>query len=477
MTSASSMWTARMIRVLWPHRFRLLILMGLTVLLSILAMCSPLVTRAFIDNVIGLGQKDRLAPLTFWRVFLVLALPLFGYLQIRLITYVGQRFVFELRNELYDHMLDMSLRFFSKHSTGKLVNRLMGDTGKLANMLSSQTMGIISDLACSAFAVTATVALNWRLSLVIWVVIAVFLINYRIYNIKLGHMSRAFSIGYDHMAGGIQNRLTVGLAVKSFGAENREQIRFEMDSAVNTELSTTTNQTRMEFSQNSVLIQNLSRALLYFLGCAMVLQGEMTYGDVTAFTAYALQLLGPAVRFSELAQQLQEMRIALERIMEVFEERPELPSGVGWKPEQRVNGQVYFQQVNFGYSADRPVIRDFELNVKAGETIALVGPTGCGKSTILLLLMRFFDTQQGSVLLDGRNVKTFDLRALRSQFGIVLQEPLLFHISIADNIRYARSPLAMRSNVPPALRKFTILSCPFPRAMTPCWARKGCSCP
>ncbi|MDP2989165.1 MAG: ABC transporter ATP-binding protein [Kiritimatiellota bacterium] len=422
-----------------PYRWILARLLLLTVLLSILNMCSPLITRAFIDQVISLNRQDLITSLSFWRIALIVLVPVFAFIQTQGIAYVGQRFVFDIRNALYRHMLDMSLRFYGKHSTGMLVNRLMGDTGMVANMLSAQTIGIVSDLVCAAFAITATFVLNWRLALVIVVMVIAFVLNYRLNIGKIVALSRSYRQSFDRLSGGVQNRLVASLAVKSFGMETREQGIFQEQSEVSMELLQQAGYSSNTFWQNTWLLQNMGQAVLFFAGCALILRGDMTYGDVTAFTVYAMRLLWPAVRMSELARQIQDVRIAVERILEIYNEPREVMNQLACVPAGRLRGQVDFNHVDFAYEPARPVIHDLDLHVQPGETIALVGPTGCGKSTLLLLLMRFYDIGGGSLWLDGRDVRQYDLKSLRAQFGIVLQDPLLFNVSIADNIRYARS--------------------------------------
>ena len=425
-----------------PYRWILARLLLLTVLLSILNMCSPLIARAFIDQVISLNRQDLIPALSFWRIALIVLVPVFAFIQTQGIAYVGQRFVFDIRNALYRRMLDMSLRFYGKHSTGMLVNRLMGDTGMVANMLSAQTIGIVSDLVCAAFAITATFVLNWRLALVIVAMVVAFVLNYRLNIGKIVALSRSYRQSFDRLSGGVQNRLVASLAVKSFGTEMREQGIFQEQSEVSMELLQQAGYSGNTFWQNTALLQNMGQAVLFFAGCALILRGDMTYGDVTAFTVYAMRLLWPAVRMSELARQIQDVRIAVERILEIYNEPQEVTNRLACVTAGRLRGQVDFNRVNFAYEPAQPVIRDLDLHIQPGETIALVGPTGCGKSTLLLLLMRFYDINGGSLLLDGRDVRQYDLKSLRAQFGIVLQDPLLFNVSIADNIRYARSNAA-----------------------------------
>jgi len=434
-----------------PYRRQASVLVLLTVLLSILNMCTPLVSRAFIDQVVSLGRADMFFRLGLAQVFLVVVTPLAGMVQNVLMTGVGQRFIFDLRDFLYGHILGLSLRFFGRNSTGKLVNRIMGDTGTVARILSAQTFGIISDVVCCAFAVTATFALNWRMAMLLTFVVAAFVVNYLVNVKRIRQLSESYWRSHDVLSGGVQNRLVVGVAVKSFGTENREHGIFQDQSAVNMSLRESLGVAGFSFWQNTALVQNMGRALLFFLGCNMVLSGEMTYGDVTAFVAYAMQLLWPAVRFSELALQVQDVGIALRRIFEVTREKPEVVNASHGVKISGLRGKIDFEKVNFEYDSAHPVIRDFDLHVAAGETVAFVGPTGCGKSTLLLLLMRFYDVTGGSLRLDNADVRDYDLYSLRRQFGVVLQDPMLFGVSIADNIRYAR-PAAPQAEVEEAAR-------------------------
>lgn len=451
MTNKQIASRSQIVSFLAPYHWQIAGLLALTILLSLLNMCAPLVSRAFIDRVISLGQRDLFIQLSFIQVFLVVVIPLAGFLQNIMMTYVAQRFVFDLRNFLYGHILGLSLRFFSKNSTGKLVNRIMGDTGTVARILSAQTFSVVSDVVCCAFAVTATFALNWRMALVITLIVAIFLFNYLLNVKRLRNLSENYWRSYDRLSGGVQNRLVANVAVKSFGTEIREQGIFQDQVGLSMSLRETLGITGQAFWLNTSLIQNLGRALLFFLGCDLVLAGEMTYGDVTAFVAYAMQLLWPAVRFSELALQLQDVRVALGRVFEVSREKPEVVNVLRGSDLSALRGRIDFQRIIFEYDKSHPVIRDFDLHIEPGETVALVGPTGCGKSTLMLLLMRFYDVTGGSLLIDGTDVRRFDLHALRREFGVVLQDPMLFNISIADNIRYAR-PNATESEIEAAAR-------------------------
>ncbi len=425
--------------LLGPYRMRLFGLLALTMALSVLSMLPPLVTRGIVDHVV-IG-RDR--ALLFGLGFLMLGLPVVnaacGYLQTLGIAYVGQHFVFDLRDRLYRHLLSLSMRFFGRNGVGMLVNRLMGDSGTVQNMLTAQTIGIVSDLVCSAFAITVVFALNWRMAMLIAGIIVVFVINFRVNIADIRRANRGYRASMDRLSSGVSNRLNTTLAIKTHGTEWREHGIFRGQSDESLDLVRGMDDANIRFMSNTNLLSEGGRATIYFLGCAMVLAGRSTYGDVVAFTAYAMQLLGPAVRFSQLARQVQDVGVASDRLFEIFDDQPEVRDRPDALDVGRLTGRVEFDHVHFQYEAGKPVIRDFHVRVPAGGTVALIGPTGCGKSTILSLLLRFYDVGKGSLKLDGIDVRDIRLDSLRRQFGIVLQDPLLFTATVAENIRYGRA--------------------------------------
>ncbi len=434
-----------------PQLARLAAVVAITVVLSILAMLPPLLIRAVIDRVVTDGRADLLFVLGVCMVGTPLLAAFCQFLQTLGIAYLGQRFVFDIRVSLYNHLLRMSLRFFGKNSAGKLVNRVMGDSGTVQHTLTAQSIGIVSDLVCAAFAVSATFLLNWRMAILLLLVVLSFVVNYRLTIKRIIRASRGYRTSMDRLSGGIQNRLLGNVAVKSFGAEGREQRVFQGESTASMALATEAAIASTHFSMNSQLLAQLGTTSLYFIGCSFILGETMSYGDVVAFNTYTWQLLGPAVRFSEIVRMIQDVRIAVDRIFEIFREKPEIKSRRDAVKLQRLRGEVEFDQVSFHYEPDLPVIRDFSLHVQPGQTVALIGPTGCGKSTILNLVTRFYDVCAGTLRMDGRDIQEIDLKCLRQQFGIVLQEPLLFDVSVAENIRYAR-PSATAADIEAAAR-------------------------
>lgn len=434
-----------------PYRQTVLALMALTALLTALAMLPPLFVRAVINDVIVDGDRSRLPLIALLMIVVPMVNALCGYLQILGVSSVAQRVILALRAGLFEHLLTLSMRFYGKHSVGKLTNRLLGDTAVLQQILSLATVQIMTDFVTALFAVSVTFVLNWRLALVLVATVVLLAVNYRLNVNRIRRATRSYRGEEDRMAGGVQNRLVANLTVVTFGAEQREHETFRNQSAATLGYVQQGEQASSTFTMNTMLLRDMGRITIYFLGCAMVLGGTASYGDVVAFTAYAMQLLLPAVRFSGLARQFQDAGVSIDRLGELFEDAPEVESPRQPRLPVSARGAVDFEQITFGYDPGRPVLRDFDLHVRPGESIALVGPTGCGKSTILSLLMRFFDPQRGVIRLDGVDVRDLDLQWLRRRFGIVLQESLLFNVSVAENIAYSR-PNATPAEIEQAAR-------------------------
>ena len=422
-----------------PFKWRIIGLVMMTAVLSVIAMLPPLYTRTIINTVIGNRRGDMLLGLAIAMIATPILHAAISYIQVVGIAWIGQTFVLKVRMAVYRHLMGMHIGYFTKTSTGKLTNRIMGDSSVMQGMLNVASVQIISDLVCSFFAVAATLYINWRLSIPIVVILVLFLTNFSLNIPKIKRAWMSVRHAEDRLASGVQDRLVANMTVKTYGTEEREQTVFSGQSEAVMDRLYTSWSASSNFNINTDLLQNVGRTCVFFIGCAMVLGDAASYGDVTAFTAYSMQILWPAVRFSQLAEQLQNVRISADRLFEILDAAPEVADAPdALRFTGRVKGGVDFDAVQFWYDEGKPVIKGFDVRIAAGETVALVGPTGCGKTTILSLLMRLYDVQHGAVRIDGMDVKSIAKDTLRRQFGIVLQESLLFQISILDNIRYAK---------------------------------------
>lgn len=421
-----------------PFRRTVIALFVLTGFLTLSGMLAPLLMRALINEVVGNQRTELLWPVAI--IFLATSCFEFagGYGQVTSMAYLGQAFVMRIRCAVYTRMLYLSMSFFSRESTGKLVNRLMGDSGVLQQMLSVTSMQVLADLISATFAITATLFINWRLAIPLYALAILFALNYRFCIGKLRRLARNQRNAEDRVASGVQNRLVANLTVKTYGMESRESVIFHDQSTASLELGRESAVASSDFWRNTNLIRDAGYVIIFYMGCRMVLNGTASYGDVTAFLAYAMMLLWPAVRFSLVAQQLQNVRISADRLFEILDEQAEVEDRPGAIRMGPARGHITLEDIRFSYTPEKEVIKGISLDVEEGETIALVGSTGCGKSTILSLLMRLYDVTSGRILIDGQDIRDVTLQSLRRNYGIVLQESMLFTVSIADNIRYGK---------------------------------------
>ncbi len=433
----------KMLRFVAPFRRRIVFLVVFTMVMSFVIMLPPLFTRTVINEVIDGGRAELVPSLLFFSLATPLLYHLMGFVQVMGVAFIGQRFVMDLRMAVYRHLMELHLGFYGNHNTGKIINRLMGDSSEMQQVLDTTSIQVVSDLVCSLFAIGATFYLNWRLAIPLLGLVVLFVVNFKFNRRRLFIAGRRVRNTGDRLAGLVQNSLTSNMTMKTYGTEDREGARFNVQSLTTAAHSNDLWDTNVDFHTNTALLQEVGRVGIYFLGCAMILADAADYGDVTAFSAYAMQILGPAVRFSMLAERLQNVGISSSRLFEILDEPVQILDRPGARRVKHVEGKVDFDHIAFSYIPERPVLTEFDLHISPGQTVALVGPTGCGKTTVLSLLMRFFEVNSGAIRIDGLDIRDFRLDSLRAQFGIVLQESLLFTLSIADNIRYARPGATM----------------------------------
>jgi ATP-binding cassette, subfamily B, bacterial MsbA len=434
---------AFLLKFIVPYKRKMSWVIVVTIIKSILIMAPPMIIKVLFDEVIVGGDREPFFMLALMLLVIPIGLALTTFSQVLNMAILGQRIIFDIRNAIFRHLEEMSLRFYNKYGTGLLINRLMGDTSTLQSILTNSLITVVSDLVICLIACIAAILINWRLGSILVVIITLFVVNYQYLKYKLIESKRQTLETMDKMTEGVQERLNLNLTVRSYGREIDEHALFSEQTDESVHYGSISGTSNVDFASNTELLTFLGWGVVYFVACSMYMDGIMTYGSVIAFTTYAMQVLAPAVRFSNLARQIQDVGVALDRIFEIHREEPELNDPEEPVTVDNMKGSVDFDHVNFHYNKGTPVLRDFDLNVKAGETIALVGKTGCGKSTVLNLIFRFYDVIDGAIRIDGIDLRDYRVRDLRRHFGIVLQEPMLFEDTIANNIRYADMAMSM----------------------------------
>ena len=434
-----------------PYQRRLAVAFGITVTLTAIQMTPPLLMKFIIDDIIVGGQWDRLE----FFLFLTLAVPVtvsgLRVLNTYTIQVISSRLIMDLRQHLYHHMLSLGLRFYDRMGTGKIMSRVMGDVSTVRSMVTMRMLSIVTDFVTFWVAIGLCMGLNWRLGTILIVLLPLYLFNYFGWRGGIRVSIRAWRAKMDRVSVGLQERLSGVHLVKAYGKERRENRAFAEETRGMFDQSMQTATYRAGYSAGVWAVSGLRNTIVFCMGCYFVIQGEMTYGGVMAFLSYAMRVFQPVLNLTQEALRFEQMMISVDRIYEILDYEIDIVEKRDALALAPVEGRVEFDNVWFEYNDDEPVIKGVNLSVEPGEMVALVGHTGCGKTTLTSLLMRFYDVNKGSIRIDGHDIRNVQLRSLRTQIGQVLQDSVLFDASIRENLVYG-NPDATEAEIIAAAR-------------------------
>ncbi|HEU5375859.1 MAG TPA: ABC transporter ATP-binding protein [Ktedonobacteraceae bacterium] len=410
----------------------------LMLLYTALNLANPFLIGLAIDRFIV--QKDLEGLAIIGGVLIVVNVLMWQaqYWQVWTMSWAGQQVLYNLSSEMFAHLQELSLRFYDRTQIGRVMSRLQSDIDVLESMLSSGLLSMLSSLISLVGIIIAMLAMNVPLALLSFTVLPVMIAIAAFWQRHAQRSFRRTRAAISVVNATLQENISGMRVIQSLAREKRNNAEFD-------ELNAYNRDTNLEASRIAALILPLVEvvaavaiAITVLYGGVLVSQGELKVGVLVAFTLYINRFFDPIREISQQYTQLQRAGVAAERIFQILE----MPLDITDKPEAGplplIQGEVEFRDVTFGYSPDLPVLHNLNLHIKAGSTIAIVGPTGAGKSSIAGLLTRFYDVQQGAVFIDGQDVRDVTQHSLRSQIGVVLQEPFLFTGTICDNIRYGR---------------------------------------
>ena len=397
-------------------------------------------TISFFDNLSG-QSSIRFIILTLF-ITVLLRLGLQGF-QSYNIQAVGQRLTARIRNDLFSHSMSLSLRFHDKMPVGKLLTRLTSDVDALSEVFGSGAVGVLADFVSLIVISITMILIEWRLGLLLLIIqipVTVFILwlqkRYRIENYKVREELSQLNANFQENLQGLE-------VVQMFRRQSLNGSKF---SKTGTNYKNAVNGTIFYDSSISAFVEWVSLAavaLVISLGGYMVTAGAMGLGTLTTFILYSQRLFEPLRQLAERFTQIQGGLTAVERISELLEKKIEIYDQIDKKVENKkiINsnetriGEVLFENVSFFYREDEPIINDLSFKINPGEHVALVGPTGSGKTTLIRLLCRLYEPQKGNIYIDGQNIRNISIQALRKQLGVVLQDTFLFSGNVADNLR------------------------------------------
>jgi ABC-type multidrug transport system fused ATPase/permease subunit len=433
------------------HHWRKGALGALLILLtSLLAFPGPLITRYLIDKVILGKQLSLLLGVILLLAGIKAAGILFGLLQQYFFTRFEQEVLFEIQQALFDRTLRLPKSFFDARETGYLMSRLLGDVGGLRWFFSSTLVYIFTSLLRFAGGTVFLIYLNWRLALAVLVVLPLMLVSVRFFGHKLRILSHHGMERQAEVYQSVQESLAQTSLIKAFATEKRTLNSLMGKLRASLQLGME-QQTLSSLANLAIgFVPDLAHLIVMAVGAFLIINGQWSLGSLLAFQSYVGFVYGPAQFLATANFQWQNAVASLERVSALFDVVPEEHDGAGVKTEQ-LRGEVEFKHVFFSYNGLDTVLEDISFTAMAGEHMAVVGPSGVGKTTLVSLLLQFYRPQKGEILIDGRPAPEYELNSLRRRIGYVPQSPTLLSGTIAENLRYGE-PEASAAQIEKAAR-------------------------
>lgn len=390
-----------------------------------------------------LRQKDQQAvtELAFLLVLILLAGLLMNFAQVYLLNYASNRIIMTIRHQLFAHLQGMSQSFYDRQPVGRLVTRVTNDTETLHEMYTSVLVNLFKDVFLLIGIVVIMLRLNLRLALVSFCLIPLILLATWFFRSRVREAYREVRLRMAKINTSLNENLSGMRTIHVYRQEESQFQRFDEVNAAYLKANEKENQISSVFRPAVELIGSLALALVVYFGGYQVLAGRIEFGVLFAFINYIRQFFQPINNLTEKYNILQSAMASSERIFQLMDKKPEIVDAPNAQSVHSLTGQITFDHVWFSYNEDEWILKDIDFTVNPGDSIAFVGATGAGKTSLIHLIARFYDIQKGSIRLDGIDIRDIRQEDLRRQIGIVLQDVLLFSGSIADNISLNQSDL------------------------------------
>jgi ATP-binding cassette subfamily B protein len=426
------------VSLLRPYRVRVALMFVALLLATGAALAPPYLAGRAIDD--GIKNGDTKALTIIVLAFLATAIVNWAatYAQTFLINWVGQRALQDLRIELFQHLQKLSIGFYSRNKAGVLISRLTNDVQALDQLVTEGISTLFSATLTLFGTAVILVALDAELALVTFLCFPVLLVGSVAFRLASAGAYALTRVKIAQVTAYLQETLSGVRVVRAFGQEERHKVRFAELNDEHREANMKTVYLNAAYFPAVELLSAVATAAILLYGGNQVVDGALSIGVLASFVFYLQSFFDPIQSLSQLYTTYQAGMAALDKIFELLDEEPDIADGPRARELPRVRGEIRFEDVTFSYGGDAPALDHVSLTIPPGQTLALVGATGAGKSTLAKLVARFYDPDEGRVLIDGHDLRDVTERSLRSQLGIVPQESFLFSGTIRDNIAFGR---------------------------------------
>ena len=433
----------RLLKYLRPYRGLVILCMFILIISSLAQLAAPYLTKIAIDKYIMLGDSDGLLRI----ILILIATIAFGvcleYFQRYLMQYIGQKAMYDLRMQIFSHVQNLDLKFFDKNPVGRILTRITNDVQALNEMFSTGVIEVFKDIFMLSGIIAAMLIINWKLALVVFSVLPVLFLVTILFRKKVRKSFREIRTTTAKINAYTQENITGISVVQSFTAEPKT---FDAFDAINQDLRNAHLRTVFYFSVFFPVVEltgAISLALIIGYGGGQVLIGGLTLGALVAFIQYADRFYGPIRDLSEKYNILQSAMASSERIFKLLDTNSNIENPTNPIVVKNMKGAIEFKDLNFEYEKDNPVLKNINLKIEPGEKIAIVGATGSGKTTLISLLCRFYEYDQGDIFIDDVSLKKIDEKDLRKNIALVLQDVFLFSGDINRNIRLGSEDISL----------------------------------
>ncbi len=424
----------------YARQYRGTIVLSVVLMLvyTALNIANPFLIGLAIDNYINRGDLGGLGILSIIFLVLNILMWLAQYFQVWTMSWAGEQILYQVSADMFSHLQKLALSFYDKTQIGRVMSRLQSDVSVLETILSSGLLSILGSMVALIGIIGAMLAMNAGLALLSFTVLPLMVVIAIYWQRHAQHSFRVTRAAISLVNSTLQENISGMRVIQSLAKEDRVRHEFDELNAYNRDTNYEANMIAALVLPLVEIVAALATALVIVYGGMLVAHHQLQVGVLVAFTLYINRFFDPIRDLSQQYTQLQRAGVAAERIFNILS----MPIDIQDKPQAErmpsVRGEIEFRDVMFGYTADHPILRHFSLHIPAGMTVAIVGPTGAGKSTIAGLLSRFYEIQSGQVLIDGLDIREVTQASLRSQIGLVPQDPFLFSGTIRENIRYGR---------------------------------------